>query len=364
MSARIVFWDEFGELSETLSAVNQAFDLPDAFIREAAASLIAAKDKKYYRKFITDGILGDFGKAACIINDTSEMIQRNNQEQVEQREVLASQFEQDVLSIVNNLSAVTEQTQANSEKLIQDANEMREMSIAVAAAAEEATMNVQTVASATEELSSSVNEISRQVAISSEKTTLASHDAMETSSMIKKLSASSDTVGHVVKLINDIANQTNLLALNATIEAARAGEFGRGFAVVASEVKSLAKQTANATGDIREQVEEIQNQTHISVTAVEKISLTISSLNEIAGAIEMATKEQSIATIEISKNIQEASQGTSDVSENIEKVSLTASNTLTRAQELKVASQEMASQTRQLRRKSQEFINNIREMRG
>ena len=66
-------------------------------------------------------------------------------------------------------------------------------------------------------------------------------------------------IGNVVSLIQDIAEQTNLLALNATIEAARAGEAGKGFAVVANEVKELAKQTAQATGEIAEKVSAIQD---------------------------------------------------------------------------------------------------------
>ena len=72
-------------------------------------------------------------------------------------------------------------------------------------------------------------------------------------------------------MIQDIAEQTNLLALNATIEAARAGEAGKGFAVVATEVKELAKQTAEATEDIRQRIEAIQNSSHEAIQSISEI---------------------------------------------------------------------------------------------
>ena len=120
----------------------------------------------------------------------------------------------------------------------------------VAAASEEASTNVQSVASATEELSSSVNEISRQVQELARMANEAVDQARTTNDRVSELSKAASRIGDVVELINTIAGQTNLLALNATIEAARAGEAGRGFAVVASEVKALAEQTVE--GDRRD----------------------------------------------------------------------------------------------------------------
>ena len=112
----------------------------------------------------------------------------------------------------------------------------------------------------------------------------------------------------MVELINTIAGQTNLLALNATIEAARAGEAGRGFAVVASEVKTLAQQTAKATGEIGEQVAGIQAATQGSVTAIKDILGAIERLSEISSTIAAAVEEQGAATQEISRNVQQGAQ--------------------------------------------------------
>ena len=137
---------------------------------------------------------------------------------------------------------------------------------------------MQSVASATEELTSSVNEISRQVQESARIADEAVDQARKTNDRVGELSKAAARIGDVVELINTIAGQTNLLALNATIEAARAGEAGRGFAVVASEVKALAEQTAKATGEIGQQITGIQAATQESVGAIKEISGTIEKI--------------------------------------------------------------------------------------
>ena len=124
---------------------------------------------------------------------------------------------------------------------------------------EQASSNVQAVATASEELTASVGEISRQVEESSARSPATRCIRPEkTDARINELSSAAGRIGDVVKLITAIAEQTNLLALNATIEAARAGEAGRGFAVVASEVKTLATQTAKATDEIGTQIAGMQ----------------------------------------------------------------------------------------------------------
>ena len=156
---------------------------------------------------------------------------------------------------------------------------------------------MQSVASATEELSTSVDEIGRRVRESNQIAEAAVVQAQQTDGRIGKLSRAAQEIGDVVKLITAIAEQTNLLALNATIEAARAGDAGRGFAVVASEVKSLASQTAKATDEISSHILGMQDATQELVAAIKAIGGTIGQISSIASTIASAVEQQSSATL-------------------------------------------------------------------
>jgi methyl-accepting chemotaxis protein len=180
--------------------------------------------------------------------------------------------------------------------------------------------DVSSVATASEQLLDSIEEISRQVVQSTNVVKTAVERAVATNAGMGRLSAAAQKVGDVVSLISRIAAQTNLLALNATIEAARAGEAGRGFAVVAQEVKTLATQTAKATQDITGQIAEMQEATDLSVEAIGKIQKKISEVEHISTIIAAAVHEQGAATQEIARNVRSAAAGTQTMSSQIENV--------------------------------------------
>jgi len=273
---------------------------------------------------------------------------------------LADAFEGAVGEIVETVSSASTELEASAGVLTKTAERAQEVTTTVAAASEEASTNVQSVASATEELSSSVNEISRQVQESARMAGEAVDQARVTNDRVSELSKAASRIGDVVELINTIAGQTNLLALNATIEAARAGEAGRGFAVVASEVKALAEQTAKATGEIGQQISGIQAATQDSVTAIKEISGTIERLSEIASTIASAVEEQGAATQEISRNVQQAAEGTHMVSSNITDVQRGAGETGSASSQVLSAAQSLSRDSNRLKLEVGKFLDSVR----
>ncbi|WUI15771.1 methyl-accepting chemotaxis protein [Kineococcus sp. NBC_00420] len=109
---------------------------------------------------------------------------------------------------------------------------------------------------------------------------------------VDALTQASAAVGEVIKIISAIADQTNLLALNATIEAARAGELGRGFAVVASEVKDLARETADATQRVAQQIAGIQASSNAVSSGINETAAIIRELDTVQARISDVIDEQ------------------------------------------------------------------------
>ncbi len=194
----------------------------------------------------------------------------------------------------------------------------------VAAAMEESSQNVNLVASAAEEMTSTINEIAGNAEKTRETSQEASLKAGQAGEMIKNLSDAAKSIGQVTETITDISNQTNLLALNATIEAARAGEAGKGFAVVANEIKDLASQTAEATLDIKTQIENVQTVSIATATSINEVIQVIETAGEMIETIAAAVTEQSAATREISSNIEQLSMGIQEVNENVSRSSVVA----------------------------------------
>jgi methyl-accepting chemotaxis protein len=269
-------------------------------------------------------------------------------------------FETQVRDALEALGAASVQMRSTSEGMSGTAERTNDQVAAVAAASSEASTNVQTVAAASEELSASISEISRQVTTAADIAGRAVEEARQTDVTVQGLAEVVAGIRDVVKLISDIAGQTNLLALNATIEAARAGEAGRGFAVVASEVKSLATQTAKATGEISAQIEAVQNVTHATVEAMKRIGGTIGEVSAVATSIASAVEEQGAATMEITRSTQQAAARTQEVSDNISGVSEGAKTTGQAAQGVKSAAEALNRQTERLRGQVNDFLAKIR----
>ena len=290
--------------------------------------------------------------------------QQAERQQAERRKAdmreLADAFEGAVGEIVETVSSAATELEASANTLTVAAERSNQLAGSVAASSEEASANVASVSAASEEMTTSINEIGRQVQESSRVAHEAVGQAQKTNARVSELSKAAARIGDVVELINSIAGQTNLLALNATIEAARAGEAGRGFAVVAAEVKALAEQTAQATGEISQQISGIQAATEESVGAIKEIGDTISRMSEICSAIASAVEEQGASTQEISRNIQSAAQGTSEVSSNILDVQRGAGETGSASAQVHASARSLSSESNRLKMEVGKFLETVR----
>jgi methyl-accepting chemotaxis protein len=199
------------------------------------------------------------------------------------------------------------------------------------------------LATATQNMALSSNEIGKQVQSANDLADQAKEAAADAGMSVEGLNASTNEIGNVVGLISKIAQQTNLLALNATIEAARAGEAGRGFAVVANEVKALSAETQKATDEISRRVSQLQSDARASIEALERISSVINSIRPVFSTIASAVDEQ----ISSAEGLSKAAATTSDF---IERVS-------TGASEIKQATENATRESAEVDRSGQTATN-------
>lgn len=223
---------------------------------------------------------------------------------------------EELLSVSTDMSGNIETITVKTDSVVSASNEMSDKTNIVADAINDASENISLIASSAEEITVNIQEIS----VSSEKAKAISGQAVTQSNYVsdkvQQLGASAQEVGKVTEVISDISDQINLLSLNATIEAARAGDSGRGFAVVANEIKELARQTAQATQQIKQQITDIQTATTESVEEILRNVEVINNIDEIISTINMAIEDQTNNTVEIAKNVAQSSQAISNVKEN------------------------------------------------
>ena len=229
------------------------------------------------------------------------------------------------LNSVSKSMVVNADTTSDKSSLVAAATEEMSANMnSVAAAVEETSVNMNVVATAMEEMGNTVQEIARRADRAREITGRAVAQSGSALDNVDQLGKAAREISKVTEVISEISAQTNLLALNATIEAARAGEAGKGFAVVANEIKELARQTVDATLEIRQRIEGIQDTSSTTVHEINQISGIISEINDTVTGIASAVEEQTVTSREIGTNISQASEAIREVNENVAQTSTVA----------------------------------------
>ena len=307
------------------------------------------------------------GGAVVIHEDITEQ-RRNDKERAsfleqEQRrakiEAAICSFRERVESVLKTVADRAVAMRATASSLLDSFGRTTQRAEGAVQTSNRASANVETAATAADELSTSIAEISRQLSQTTEVVRLAVVEAQGTNDEIAGLAQGAQKIGDVVKLIRAIAEQTNLLALNATIEAARAGEAGKGFAVVASEVKSLAVQTAKATEEIAGQIAAVQDSTTGAVDAIRRITSRMQEISSYTSTVAASVQQQDAATGEISENVGSAAGGAKEIVSALSDVAGAATDSRHSAQTLVAASEEVASAAVDLRGQVESFLTKV-----
>jgi methyl-accepting chemotaxis protein len=231
---------------------------------------------------------------------------------------------QTLASAATELSSVSKETASGTASMSDKthtvaaaAEEASANTLSIAAGMEQSSSSLSSVASATEQMSATVGDIAANTARARVISDQATGQAQTITEQMQKLGQAAQEIGNVTETITNISAQTNLLALNATIEAARAGTAGKGFAVVANEIKELAKQTAEATKDIKARIAGIQGSTGSAIGDIDQITTVIREVGVIVSSIAAAIEEQATVTKDVAGNIAQASEGVREANERV-----------------------------------------------
>jgi methyl-accepting chemotaxis protein len=360
--------DEIGVLADSFKKMTKSIiDSNDMLTKEKDGIAVTVKeieDQKQYLSQRIDKILTEMNKFA-----NGDLTVKLDIEKDDEIGKLYSGFNTAIQNIESMLQKVSEVVAATASA----SNEISSSSEEMAAGAQEQNSQTSEVAGAVEQMTKTILDTTKNSSLAAEAAKNAGLIAKEggdvvtetisgmnriaqvvkkSSETVNKLGKSSDQIGEIIQVIDDIADQTNLLALNAAIEAARAGEQGRGFAVVADEVRKLAERTTKATKEIADMIKQIQKDTSGAVASMEEGTLEVDKGKQLADKAGESLKqiitgtEQVVDIItQVAAASEEQSSTSEQISRSIEAISNVTSGSATGIREIARSSEDLSKLT-------------------